>query len=239
MSYQAAKIWLAVDCLVFGYDVEEECVKILLFKRTIDPFAGQWSLIGSFVEPEEPVHSAAARILHKFTGLENVYLEQIHAFGRTERDPAGRVVSILYWSIIKLDQIKKDIVQRHHAAWFKLGELPELVLDHEDMVDFGKNRLLQLAERTPIGFELLPQKFTLPQLLRLYESIYGVRLDDRNFRKKMLSTGLLTKLSEKDKSTSKRGAFLYQFAEERYRELSHSGYFMDFLKIKSSKDAGQ
>ena len=236
MSYQADKIWLAVDCLVFGYDVEEECIKVLLFKRAVEPFIGQWSLIGSFVEEKEHVEHAAARILYQFTGLENVFLEQIKAFGQADRDPAGRVVSLLYWSIIKLDQIKKDTVSSHQAAWFEIGALPDLVLDHQEMVMFGKKKLLQLAERTPIGFELLPKKFTLPQLLRLYQSIYDVHLDDRNFRKKMLSTGILTKLSEKDKSGSKRGAFLYQFDMEKYQELSDSGYFLDLLRIKKKKD---
>ena len=232
MHYKADKVWLAVDCLVFGYDAEEECIKILLFKRAVEPFAGKWSLIGSFVGENEHVQAAAARILHEFTGLEDVYLEQLQTFGRPDRDPAGRVVSVLYWSIIKLDQIKKDLVSSHEAGWFDLAEAPELVLDHQEMVALGKKRLLELAERTPIGFELLPAKFTLPQLLRLYESIYHVKLDDRNFRKKMLSTGILTKLEEKDKTGSKRGAFLYQFDLERYQALSHSGYYLDLLRIK-------
>lgn len=229
MLYSGKKIWLAVDCLVFGYDIEAEDLKVLAFRRKVEPFSGQWSLIGGIVQPEEDLQHAAIRVLQTFTGLERVYLEQLTVFGRTDRDPVGRVVSILYWSLIKLDSIKKETAESHDAQWFSLKALPELVLDHGEMLDHGVRKLILTAKNSPLGFELLPEKFTLPQLLKLYEAIIGRKIDDRNFRKKMLDTGLLHKLSEKDKSSSKKGAFLYQFDQKRYNELVKGGYYLDLV----------
>ncbi len=229
MLYSGKKIWLAVDCLVFGYDIEAEDLKVLAFKRKVEPLSGQWSLIGGIVNPEEDLDVAAGRILKQFTGLEGVFLEQLTAFGKSERDPVGRVVSILFWSLIKLDSIQKDLVEEYEAHWYSLAEVPQLVLDHTSMLAHGITHLISNAKRSPLGFELLPEKFTLPQLLRLYEAIYGGKIDDRNFRKKILATGLLIRLNEKDKSSSKKGAFLYRFDQKRYSELAKGGYYLDLL----------
>lgn len=220
-------MWVSIDCLVFGYDVSAGDLKVLLFQREVEPFAGEWSLIGGLVKEEENLSDAARRVLIKFTGLEDVFLEQLATYGKADRDPGGRVVSILYWSLIKLDELHRDIANTHGARWFGLEELPGVVLDHSDMIRLGIEKLVSNAKTSPIGFELLPQDFTLPQLKQLYDAIYGKDIDDRNFRKKILSTGLLIKQNKKDKTTSRKGAFLYQFDTEKYAELKKNGYHLD------------
>lgn len=220
---------VAIDCLVFGYDVHEEKLKLLLFKRRINPFAGSWSLIGGFVKEEEDILDAARRVLRDFTGLDNVFLEQLTSYGKANRDPGGRVISISYYSLIKLDDIHFDKVREHGAKWLDITEMPDPILDHGDMIAQGLNRLKANARTAPLSFELLPEEFTLPQLLKLYQSIYQKDIDDRNFRKKMLATGLLIKLDKKDKTASKKGAFYYQFDKEEYHELVKRGYYFDLF----------
>lgn len=228
MTYQHEQMWVSIDCLVFGYDVQEENIKLLLFQRKVNPFSGEWSLIGGFVNEDEHIQDSAKRVLKKFTGLENVFLEQLTTFGHADRDPGGRVVSILYWSLIKLDSLEKATAESHGAKWFELHQLPNLVMDHMVMVQQGIRQLKLNARTSPIGFELLPEKFTIPQLLKLYESIYDKKIDDRNFRKKILSMDLLDRLEEKDKTNSKKGAFLYQFNQSNYNRLKEQGYHLDF-----------
>lgn len=227
MTYSTQKMWVSIDCLVFGYDVNAGGLKVLLFQRQVEPFAGEWSLIGGLVDEDEHLSDAARRVLIKFTGLEDVFLEQLATYGKANRDPGGRVVSVLYWSLIKLDELHRDIANAHGACWFGLNELPEVVLDHGSMIELGIEKLVSNAKTSPIGFELLPQDFTLPQLKQLYDAIYGKNIDDRNFRKKILSTGLLIKQNKKDKTTSKKGAFLYQFDTEKYTDLKKKGYHLD------------
>ncbi len=227
MTYNHPKLLVAIDCLVFGYDIKENNLKVLLFQRKVDPFAGSWSLIGDFVNEDENLSDGAKRVLEKFTGLKNVFLEQLATYGKADRDPGGRVVSILYWSLIKLDDLHRDIANEHGAKWFDLNKLPELVLDHQDMITLGARQLIQNAKTRPIGFELLAEEFTLPQLKQLYDAIYGKIIDDRNFRKKILSTDLLIKTEKKDKSTSKKGAFVYRFDAEKYDYLRNQGYHLD------------
>lgn len=228
-AYQNEKMWVAIDCLVFGYDLQEEQLKVLVFKREVDPFAGDWSLIGGLVGAEESLDLAAKRILAQFTGLSDVFLEPLGPYGQTDRDPGGRVVSILYWSLSKLDHLNRNLAVDHEAKWVNLDEVPALVLDHQQMLSQGVQKLEQTARMSPLGFELLPDQFTLPQLLSLYEAIYQQKIDDRNFRKKIIATGLLQKLNEKDKSSSKKGAFLYRFNTDRYEELKSKGYNLDLL----------
>ncbi|MBL3658496.1 NUDIX hydrolase [Fulvivirga sediminis] len=227
--YKADQMWVAIDCLVFGYDVQEEKLKVLLFKRKVDPFSGQWSLIGGLVNYNEDIYASAERVLKEFTGLEGVFLEQLHTYGKADRDPGGRVISILFWSLIKLDQLFKDTANAHGAKWFDIDELPQMVLDHCQMIENGKEKLRFQAKNAPLGFELLPENFTMPQLLRLYQAIYDQQLDDRNFRKKILSTKLLVKQDFKDKSSSKKGAYFYQFDKEKYQELKKKGYHIEFV----------
>ncbi|MFY0606825.1 MAG: NUDIX hydrolase [Cyclobacteriaceae bacterium] len=228
MIYQHEKIWLSIDSLVLGYDPEDENLKILLFERQLEPFANEWSLIGGFVNPNENTDDAARRVLQAFTGLNDVFLEQLHVFGQHDRDPGGQVVSILYWSLIKLDEIHKDIVVQHGARWFDIHQLPSVVMDHDQMIAKGIDTLKKRAVTSPIGFELLPSRFTLPQLLRLYEAIYDRKIDDRNFRKKILATNILQRLDQKDKSTSKKGAYLYEFDQKQYQKFKHSGFHLEF-----------
>ncbi|RED93211.1 NUDIX hydrolase [Marinoscillum furvescens] len=231
MTYSHPKLLVAIDCLVFGYDLSEESLNILAFQRKVEPYAGDWSLIGSFINEGEDMSQAARRVLKQFTGLDDVFLEQLHVYGNADRDPGGHVLSILHWSLIKLDDLHKETAEKHGARWFPIDQMPELVLDHGDMVQLGMQKLVTNAKTRPLGFELLPEEFTLPQLKRLYDAIYGRQLDDRNFRKRMLSTELLEKLDKKDKSTSKKGAFLHKFNKEKYEELAEKGYLLD-LDVK-------
>lgn len=216
------KILVATDCIVFGFD--EGILKLLVFKRRIEPFRGEWSLIGSFVDEGESVTDSARRVLFQFTGLENVFLKELKVYGDVGRDPGARCISIAQYALIRIDDYDKGQVTAHGAKWFAMDELPSLVLDHNKMISDALQRLRQKTTRKPIGFELLPDKFTIPQLQILYEAIYQKKLDDRNFRKKLLSFNLLIKLAEKDKTTSKKGAFLYRFDFEKYKKLEESGF---------------
>lgn len=231
--YLGKKILVAVDCLIFGYDTVEQELKVLLFKRKVDPFSGRWSLIGDFVGEDEHVSQAAFRVLKQHTGMDDVFMEQLHAFGDLGRDPGARVISIVYWSLIKLDDLHVELAEGYGAKWFGPNELPEMIIDHADMIERGYQELKSKARNEPLGFELLPKEFTLPQLFRLYQSIYQQNLDDRNFRKKILSTGLLLQLDKKDKSTSKKGAFLYKFDTKKYQKLRQNGNKLEFLFPKS------
>lgn len=226
MKYLNEKVWVAVDCLVFGYELSSQSIHVLTFKRQVAPYEGQWSLIGGIVDPEEDLDTAALNVLKRFTGLDDVYMDQLTTYGKVSRDPVGRVISVLYWSFIQLDDYHREKVAELGAEWYPVNELPRLVLDHEQMVASGRAKLLEQAKHSPIGFELLPDKFTLPQLLKLYEAIYDSQLDDRNFRKKILSTGVLRKLDEKDKSGSRRGAFYYEYDKEKYEAIKEQGYLL-------------
>lgn len=224
----AQPLLVAVDNVIFGFDVEEEKIKILLFKRKIEPFAGLWSLVGSFIQPNETAVAASSRILTEFTGLKDVFLEQLHCYSGVQRDPEDRVISIAYYSLIQLGEYKKQLVDDHDAGWFEVNNIPDLVLDHKQMVIDALTKLQENARRRPVGFSLLPPKFTLPQLFKLYQEIYQYPIDDRNFRKKILATDLLEKLPTKDKSGSKKGAFHYQFNKRKYLQLETEGYDIIF-----------
>ncbi|WP_394747491.1 NUDIX hydrolase [Spongiimicrobium salis] len=219
------KLLVATDCIVFGFD--EGILKLLVFKRRIDPFAGEWSLIGSFVNENESVTDAAKRVLYDFTGLQNIFLKELKVYSDVHRDAGARCISIAQYALIRIDEYDKGQVEKHGAKWYAFDSLPTLVLDHGKMIEDALSALREKVRHQPIGFELLPQKFTIPQLQSVYEAIYGRALDDRNFRKKVLSFGLLIKLEEKDKTTSKKGAFLYRFDHEKYKKLQESGF--DFV----------
>jgi ADP-ribose pyrophosphatase YjhB (NUDIX family) len=214
---------LAVDCVIFGFDNNE--LKLLLIKRNMEPGKGMWSLMGGFPKQDEGLDQAAERVLKQLTGLQNVYLEQLFAYGNVDRDPGERVVSIAYCSLIKIEDYDKDLVKENNAHWRPVSNIPDLVFDHREMVEKALRRLRRRARIQPIGFELLPEKFTMPQLQSLYEAIYQKELDKRNFCKKILSMHLLDKLEEKDKSSSKKGAFLYRFNLEKYKELISRGFY--------------
>ncbi len=228
LTYHSAEgILVAVDSIIFG--IRDDQLNLLLFEREVEPFAGGWSLIGSFVGKDEDVDKAAKRVLKDLTGLKNIYMEQLHCFGNAARDPGGRVLSIAYWSLIRIDQNNIKIsAKNHRASWVPLSELPDLVLDHNQIVETAIKKLREQTRFHPIGFELLPKEFTIPQLLKVYEAILDMQIDDRNFRKKILKSELLIELNKKDMSTSKKGSFLYAFNESRYMQLQQEGYHFDF-----------
>lgn len=209
--YVAEKQLVAVDCVIFGFDTADQALKLLLFQRKVEPLKGEWSLIGSFVKKDEDVNSAAKRVLFELTGIDDIFLEQLKCYGDVERDIGDRVISMAYWSIVKLDQKVEVPFDQYHAKWFKLNEVPDLVLDHNQMVTDGLEKLRKEIQLSPIVFELLPELFTMPQLIKVYEELYQTSLDDRNFRKRFLSSGIIVKTNKKDKSSSKKGAFLYKF----------------------------
>ncbi|MBU2912957.1 MULTISPECIES: NUDIX hydrolase [Reichenbachiella] len=224
-TYQdGTPILVAVDNVIFGFDPVEEKLKVLLFKRQVEPQAGNWSLIGSFVQSDESAELASQRILTKFTGLTDVFLEHFNTYSDIDRDPGARVISLGYYSLIRIDEQKEELVQSFHAQWFHIDEIPDLVIDHNQMILDALHTLQNESRRKPIGFNLLPEKFTIPKLLKLYQEILQAPLDDRNFRKKILSAGYLDRLDSKDKSTSKKGAYYYQFNIEAYFDLVKKGY---------------
>ncbi len=212
---------LAVDCIIFGFDGKE--LKALLIKRALEPQVGKWSLMGGFVQHNESVNDAATRILNQLTGLSNIYMEQLHCFGDVHRDTAARVVSIAYFALIKIDDYSEALMKEHNAQWFPLNKMPTLVFDHKHMIKLSRERLQEKVTSHPIGFELLPNKFTLQQLQALYEAVYNTTFDKRNFTKKILSLNLLHKLDEKEKESSRKGAFLFMFDKKKYEQLNKDG----------------
>lgn len=219
------KMLAAIDCIIFGFDGNE--LKLLLIKRGFEPAKGKWSLMGGFIGEKEAFDKAAARILKQLTGLGDVYMEQLHTFGNPDRDPIERTISIGYFALIDIDKYKTQLNENYHAEWFPLKEVPELIFDHSEMVEMARTRLCYKAAFHPILFELLPDRFTLPQLQNLYDGIYNVEFDKRNFSRKVISTGLLIKQKEKERTGSKRGAFYYRLDKRRYNAKFHS--FLNFI----------
>ncbi|MCX6333038.1 MAG: NUDIX domain-containing protein [Bacteroidia bacterium] len=215
---------VAVDCIIFGYDILEKEIKLLLIKRSFDPAKGKWSLAGGFVEKGEGLDVAADRVLSDLTGLNNVFLKQLHCYGDIERDPGARVISVAYWALIKLKDIDQEQSKRNGAHWQSLNKIPPLIFDHQSMVEKAMRELQLQIKIRPAGFELLPEKFTLVQMLDLYEAIYQRSMDKRNFRKKILAMGILEKLDEKEKETSRKGAYYYRFRKEIYKKLVNNGF---------------
>ena len=218
---------VAVDCIIFGYDILEKEIKLLLIKRSFDPAKGKWSLEGGFVDKAESIDNAASRILYKLTGLESVYMKQSHSYGECNRDPGARVISVAYFALITIRDLDKELAEKNGAHWRSISDLPDLIFDHSQMVKIALSDLQNQIKIKPIGFELLPEKFTLVQLQDLYEAIYQRKSDRRNFRKKILSMGILEKLEEKEKTTSKKGAFYYKFNKDRYERLKQNGFYFN------------
>ena len=219
------RLLVAVDCIIFGFDGSN--IKLLLVQRGLQPKKGDWSLMGGFLQPEESLDDAANRILKKLTGLQGVYMEQLKAFGEPTRDPVERTVSVAYFALIDINQYARQLTAEYHAEWFHLKKTPDLIFDHQGMVDSAKRQLRYKAALHPILFELLPQRFTIPQLQILYESIYDTTFDNRNFSRKVLSTELLVKQKEKDKTGSKKGAFFYRLDKRKYKANFHA--FLNFI----------
>lgn len=212
---------LAVDCIVFGFDGNR--LKALLIKRDFEPGKGKWSLMGGFVKKDESVNDAATRILNQLTGLTDIYMEELGCFGNVDRDPGGRVVSIAYSALIKINDYGEELMVDHNSKWFELNKIPELVFDHDEMIKLAKEKLEEKVSNHPAGFTLLPQKFTLQQLQSLYEAIYEKKIDKRNFTRRILELGILKKLDEKEKESSRKGAFYYVFEKKKYKKLEKEG----------------
>jgi len=222
-----AALLLAVDCVIFGFNGES--LEILLIKRDFEPERGKWSLMGGFVQPEESPEGAASRVLKKLTALENVYMEDCGIFGTPNREHDERVVSIAFFALVDTLQYEHILSHEYEARWFPLNEHPPLIFDHDQMIRAAKRKLRTKAALYPLLFELLPEKFTIPQISTLYECVYGIELDKRNFSRKLLSSGLIIKLKEKDKESSKKGAFYYRLNTEIYKEK-----IMSFLRYLPS-----
>lgn len=216
------KVLLAVDCIIFGFDNED--LKILLIKRDFEPEKGKWSLIGGFLKKEETLDAAADNILHHLTGLNNIFMEQLHAFSEVDRDPGERTISVAYYALIDIASHNKALIRKYSAKWFGLSEAPKLIFDHDMMLDRAIARLRYRATTKPIGFELLPGKFTMRQLQKLYEAILDKALDKRNFISKINALDVLIKLDEKDMESSRKGSYLYQFDKEKYDRKVQDGF---------------
>ncbi|MFT6994100.1 MAG: 8-oxo-dGTP diphosphatase [Sediminicola sp.] len=216
------KILLAVDCIIFGFDKEQ--LKILLVQRDFEPEKGNWSLIGGFLKKEEDLDKAAIRILNHLTGLNSIYMEQVYSFSKVDRDPVERTISVTYYALIDIASHDKELLKQNQIHWFNLKDAPKLIFDHNRMVERAIYRLRRRALNKPIGFELLPKKFTMRQLQKLYEAILDVKLDKRNFINKFNSLDILIKLKEKDMTASKKGAFLFQFDEKKYNLKVQEGF---------------
>ena len=222
--YQYPRPALTVDCVIFGLDQDGE-LKVLLIERGIEPFQGMWAIPGGFVPPGESVDDAARRELEEETGLKGVFLEQLYTFGDPGRDPREHVVTVAYYALVNLGDHKiKGGTDARRAAWFGIDDLPGLAFDHAEIIEVAVGRLRGKLRYQPIGFELLPQKFTLTELQRLYEQVLGVALDKRNFRKKILKMGVLEDLEELQTDVAHRAARLYRFDLEAYRRLEKEGF---------------
>lgn len=224
-SYQYPRAALAVDCVVFG--LSESDLKVLLIQRKIAPFQLAWALPGGFVRLEETLDAAARRELAEEAGVTDVYLEQLFTFGDLNRDPRERVVTVAYYALAKLsDHRIQAATDAIGVGWYSLDDLPKLAFDHQHIVDLARDRLRGKVRYAPIGFELLPPRFSLTQLQRLYEIILGTDLDKRNFRKKILSLDLLVETDEVEQGVRHRAARLYRFDRRKYDRLTKQGFEM-------------
>ncbi|MBS1653457.1 MAG: NUDIX hydrolase [Bacteroidetes bacterium] len=214
------RVLLAIDCIIFGFDGEN--LKLLLIKRGMEPEKGNWSLMGGFVQKDETCEQAASRVLKTLTGLTGVYMEQLHTFSEVNRDPMERTVSVAYFALIDIHKYEKQLTDEFHPEWVELKKIPDLIFDHKEMVELAKRKLRYKAALHPILFELLPEKFTLPHLQSLYQAVYDASFDKRNFTRKVLSTKLLLKQSDKDKETSKKGAFYFKLDKRKYQKNQQS-----------------
>lgn len=209
----------SIDCVIFGFEAGE--LKILLIERNDNPYKDWLALPGNLVQNDEGIEEAAGRILHELTGLDDLHMEQFHTFGAVNRHPRGRIITVAYYALIRIDSQKelRPGMLAKKALWHTVTDLPQLAFDHTEIFKTGFNKLRRRLSYQPIAYELLPEKFTLTQLQQLYEAILNKKLDKRNFRKKMLSYGFLKELDEKQKNVSFRAAKLYKFDRRKYSKI--------------------
>jgi len=217
------RILVALDCIVFGFDGED--IKLLLIKRNFDPEKGKWSLMGGFLESDEDLEDATNRILYDLTGLKGIYFEEIQTFGKVNRDPVERTLSVCFFALINIHAHDQDSAKAQNAFWINLKNRPELIFDHNEMVDIALERLRYKAALHPIGFELLPEKFTIPQLQKLYEAVYDSPLDRLNFSRKILSTKLLLDTGEKNENSTTKKAILYKLDKDKYQKQFNAFHY--------------
>ena len=217
-------VFLAVDCIIFGFDDED--LKVLLVQRDFEPEKGKWSLMGGFLKKDETLDEAASRILFRLTGMHDVYLEQLYAFSDVDRDPVARTVSTSYFAIVNIEKHHEKSNDNFKAKWFSVNNVPKLIFDHDEMLAKAVRRLRRRTAINPIGFELLPEKFTMRQLQKLYETILDKELDKRNFINKIKSMDILIKLKEKDMTSSTKGSYLYQFDQAKYDEKQTNDFYL-------------
>ena len=225
MSHQLKKVInnVSIDCVIFGF--ENGVLEVLLIKRAIQPSESEWALPGGFILKNEGLNHAAERILKETSGVKNIFMEQLSVFGEVNRYPNGRVFTIGYYALVSPDKYTLSPgIDTSEVKWFRLSEINNLPFDHNKIISAALERLREKVRYHPIGFELLPKKFTLPKLQSLYESILDLKLDKRNFRKKLLKMNLLIKLDEKEKDNLRRAAYLYKFDKKSYNKLVKEGF---------------
>jgi 8-oxo-dGTP diphosphatase len=214
-----------MDCVIFGFDGER--LQVLLVERGIEPYKGRWAFPGGFLKMDETAEEGALRELREETGLERAYIQQFHTFSDPHRDPRERVITIAYYALVKIQEVHGGD-DAASARWFPLSEIPSLAFDHDYILRMATQRLREEIHFQPVGFELLPEKFTLKELQALYEAILGISFDRRNFAKKMLHLEILTELDETIWPTPKREAKLYRFNPDKYEELKQKGFRLEF-----------
>lgn len=217
------KFYVSVDCIILGF--KEGKLYLLISKRKFEPLKGYDTLMGGFLRESESLSDTVSRVVYEYTGIQDVYLEQVGTYGDIGRDLGERVISIAYYALIDLELFDDELCKKHNARWEDLQQVGDLVFDHNLMLTDTLDILRKKTASQPIGFNLLPEKFTLPQLQSLYEAIFQTTLDKRNFRKKILEMEILEKQEDKDKSSSRKGAFYYKFNKEKYDQLLNKGYY--------------
>ncbi len=221
--YEYPRPSFTTDCVIFGFDAGE--LKLLLIERGIEPFKGKWAFPGGFLNMDENSDECARRELFEETGIENVFIEQLYTFSDVNRDPRGRVITVAYYALVKLSDFKIQAGDDAQSAkWFPISQIPSLAFDHNLILRIALNRVRAKIRYQPIGFELLSEKFTLPELQNLYETILEKQLDRRNFRKKILETQLLIDHQESVKGVPHKGAKYFSFDKNKYKALSERGF---------------
>ena len=214
--HDSEKLLVAVDCIILGF--EDNKLKILIGRRKMEPGAGEWSLYGGFVKQDESLKDAAKRVLRGLTGIKDIYMRQVGAFGELDRDPGDRVISVVYCALINVADYDNTLLDKYGLTWVDMDKMPKLFSDHDLMVAQAIDQLRRHIKTEPLIFNLLPDLFTLTQLQNVYEAVLGEDLDKRNFRKRIKQIDFIEKTDLINKKTSKRGAALYRFNEKAYKD---------------------
>ncbi len=216
---------VTTDCVILGFDGTK--LRVLLVERGIEPYKGRWAFPGGFLQMDESAETGALRELQEETGLQGAYIKQFHTFSDPKRDPRERVLTIAYYALVRMQEVKGgDDAAR--AEWFPLDEVPSLAFDHDLILRMALKELRKQIHFEPIGFELLPEKFTIKELQQLYEAILDVKFDRRNFYNKMLRLEVLTQLDETVFNSTKKEARLFKFNPVKYDELKQKGFRLEF-----------